>query len=288
MDPESMVELKARIAARLADQAGAGAAEEAAQILAAALAASPGDPSGPALAWAERRARGAPLGLVLGRKRFLGLDLMAGEEVLAPREETELLAGQAVALLQADLRWVPGREQRWIDMGCGCGNLACVLASASPLARVWASDISAACSALTQRNVDQLGLGGQVRVSQGDLFAPLAGLGLEGTVDGVVMNPPYIPSSSLERSHAGLLEYEPRAAFDGGPYGISILARLLREAPPFLRPGGHLLFEFGLGQGRLVQGLVERNPCFDPPRLVEDPAGEPRVAVLTLAAGSAP
>jgi release factor glutamine methyltransferase len=282
MDPAAMEELKARIAALLADHAGAAAEAEAAQLLAAALAETPGDPAGTALAWAARRARGAPLGLVLGRQRFHGLELLAGDDVLAPREETELLAGEAVALLQAGDRGQPGREPRWIDMGCGSGNLTCALAAASPRARIWASDITPSCAELTRRNVDHLGLSGRVQVCQGDLFAPLAGLGLEGTMDGVVMNPPYIPSASLERTHANLLAHEPREAFDGGPYGVSILTRLLHDAPGFLRPGGHLLFEFGLGQARLVQALARKQPCYADLRLVADPAGEPRVAVLTL------
>lgn len=282
MDSAAMDELKDRIAALLADQAGSGAAAEAAEILAAALDGAPADPARTALAWAARRARGAPLGLVLGRQRFFGLELLSGEDVLAPRAETELLAGEAMALLQAgDLR-EPGRDPRWIDMGCGSGNLSCALASASPRARIWASDITPSCAELTRRNVEHLGLSGRVQVSQGDLFAPLAGLGLEGTVDGVVMNPPYIPSGSLEKSHAALLAHEPREAFDGGPYGISILSRLLRDAPAFLRPGGHLLFEFGQGQARLVETLARKQPCYTEVRLVADPSGEPRVAVLSM------
>ncbi len=101
-------------------------------------------------------------------------------------------------------------------------------------------------------------------------------------MDLVVMNPPYIPSHVLEATLANLLEHEPRAAFDGGPYGISILTRLLQESPAFLRPGGHLLFEFGLGQAGLVEALVERNRVYSDLRFAGDAQGHPRVAVLTL------
>jgi HemK-like putative methylase len=286
MDPAAMQALKARIAALLADRAGAGAGAEAERILAAALAEAPADPAVPALAWAARRAQGAPLGLVLGRQTFNGLELLAGEDVLAPREETELLAREALELLQAGAGREPDRDPRWIDMGCGSGNLACVLASASPRARVWASDITPSCADLTRRNVERLGLSGRVEVSLGDLFAPLAGRGLEGTMDGVVMNPPYIPSGSLAKGRAGLLEHEPREAFDGGPYGVSILTRLLHDAPAFLRPGGHLLFEFGRGQARLVEALARKHD-YASIRLVADAAGEPRAAVLALAGAPA-
>jgi release factor glutamine methyltransferase len=119
-----------------------------------------------------------------------------------------------------------------------------------------------------------------VEVTQGDLFAPLANRGLEGTMDVVVMNPPYIPSTSLTHSRAGLLQHEPLEAFDGGPYGVSILTRLLQEAPPFLKEGGHLLFEFGLGQSRLIQSLVERKQFYTRLRFALDTNGEARAAVL--------
>jgi release factor glutamine methyltransferase len=153
-----------------------------------------------------------------------------------------------------------------------------------PQARIWASDLAAPCCALTLDNVARLALQARIVVTRGDLFAPLRGQGLEATMDLVVMNPPYIPTSSLERRHAGLLDHEPREAFDGGPYGITILSRLMREAPPFLKPGGRLMFEFGLGQARLVQSLVERNHRHADCRFAPDADGAARVAVLTLAA----
>src|SRR5205823_4377766 len=106
--------------------------------------------------------------------------------------------------------------------GCGSGNLSCAIATHVPGARVWSSDILDACVALTRRNVARHGLDARVTVTQGDLFAPLAAFGLEGTVDAVVMNPPYIASVRLEKDRAELLNGEPREAFDGGPYGISM------------------------------------------------------------------
>ena len=76
------------------------------------------------------------------------------------------------------------------------------------------------------------------------------------------------------------LQYEPREAFDGGPYGISILTRLLQEAPPFLKNGAHLLFEFGLGQSRIVQALVEKKNNYTGLRFALDADGDARAAIL--------
>jgi release factor glutamine methyltransferase len=280
MEPADRQKLKTQMAALIAEEAGPNAGEEAEQILHAVEALEPDDCQGLALAWAGRRAAGAPLGLVIGRQRFLGIDLLAKEDVLAPRQETEILGNEVLAILRTLSQEDPERELRMIDMGCGSGNLACAAAVAFPRARVWASDITASCVDLTRTNVAQLSLQDRVQVTLGDLFAPLENVGLEGTMDLVVMNPPYIPSTLLSHSHAGLLHHEPREAFDGGPYGISILTRLLQEAPPFLKAGGHLLFEFGLGQSKLVQSLVKGKSLYTGFRFALDAKGEPRAAVL--------
>jgi release factor glutamine methyltransferase len=167
-------------------------------------------------------------------------------------------------------------------MCCGAGNLVCALAHHAPEALFWASDLTDACVAATRHNVAQLGLGSRVVLGQGDLFAGLAGLGpegtgLEGTVDVIVCNPPYISQAKLAGERASLLEHEPREAFDGGPYGLTLHQRVLREALPFLRPGGTLLFEFGLGQARQLALLFKRCPGYDTPQWTVNEAGEPRV-----------
>ena len=124
-----------------------------------------------------------------------------------------------------------------------------------------------------------MGLSGRASVVQGDLFAPLGGMSLEGTIDMLVCNPPYISSGKLENERAELLEHEPREAFDGGPYEISIHQRVVRDALPFLRPAAWLLFEIGVGQARQVKVLFERTRAYEEVDLVSDAAAEPRVII---------
>jgi len=164
---------------------------------------------------------------------------------------------------------------RVIDMCCGSGNLACALAVRLPGARVWASDLTDACVALARRNALHTGVADRVTVVQGDLFSGLKGL--EATIDAIVCNPPYISQAKLAGERAELLAHEPREAFDGGPYGLSIHSRVVREALPFLRPLGHLLFEIGLGQERQVKLLFERTRAYEDIRLLTNAAGEVRV-----------
>jgi len=92
-----------------------------------------------------------------------------------------------------------------------------------------------------------------------------------------VCNPPYISSGRLDRDRAELLTHEPRAAFDGGPFGVSIFQRVVRGALLFLKPGGTLLFEIGLGQERQVAILFDRTGGYDPVTTVNDCQGHPRV-----------
>jgi release factor glutamine methyltransferase len=206
--------------------------------------------------------------------RFLDVELELGPGALVPRQETELLGRTSIDVLRR-----AGDAPTFIDMCCGCGNLVCAIASALPGARAFASDLTDPCVELARRNVERLGLGSRVQVLQGDLFAPLDGRGLEGACDAVVCNPPYISTGKLEKESAHLLESEPREAFDGGPYGLSIHQRAIKEALPFLRAGGTLLFEIGAGQERQLKLLFARVKAYEEPELLLDAAGGPRVVM---------
>jgi release factor glutamine methyltransferase len=212
--------------------------------------------------------------LAKGRATFMGLELAVVPGVLVPRVETELLARTALDLLSG----MNTDSPRVIDMCTGAGNLACAIASHVTGASVWCSDLTDNCVAVARANVQQLGLADRVVVAQGDLFAGLEGLGLEDSIDLIVCNPPYISQKRLlDGDRSSLLAEEPREAFDGGPYGLSIHQRVVKEALPFLRAGGVLAFEFGLGQDRQVRILFERSGAYEEIRSVANESGEARV-----------
>lgn len=208
-------------------------------------------------------------------RRFMGVDIETAPGALVPREETELL-GRTVLDLLAGLP----NAARVVDMCCGSGNLACAIAVARPDLSVWACDLTAETVDLARRNVARLGLSGRITVARGDLFGALDGLDLAGRIDVVVANPPYISTGRLDGESAHLLESEPREAFDGGPYGIALHQRLLREASSFLVPGGHLAMEFGVDQERQVAALAARTKVWETPLFHADATGRPRVVVV--------
>ena len=203
----------------------------------------------------------------------MGIDLLVAPGALVPREETELLGQTAVDTLSG------GAEKTVIDMCCGAGNLACAIAHHVPTARVWASDLADGCVSLARRNVEMLGLNDRVKVRQGDLFGSLADDALEGKVDTVVCNPPYISEKRLSTDRAELLEHEPREAFAAGPYGLSIHMRVARDALAFLKTGGALVFEVGHGQAPQVKAILDRTRGYDDVRIVNDSAGAARVVI---------
>jgi len=214
-----------------------------------------------------------------GRVAFMGIEVMVAPGSLVPRPETEVLGHAALDCIGS----LPA--PRIIDMCCGSGNLACALAHHLPGAEIWASDLTASCVQMARLNVERLGHAHHVHVRQGDLFSALTGLGLEDSIDAVVCNPPYISTKRLATERASLLEHEPREAFDGGPYGLTVHQRVLAEAGAFLRPGGWLLFEIGLGQERQVELLFRRARVYEDFGLARDASGDVRVAFGRRRAG---
>jgi release factor glutamine methyltransferase len=197
---------------------------------------------------------------------FLGVVIETGPGALIPRAETELLGRTAVAKL--------GKGRTIVDVCCGTANLACAIATLIDDVRGWALDLTDGAVALARSNVDRLALRDRITVAQGDLFAPLDE-SMRGTVDVVVCNPPYISTAKLA-TRADLAD-EPREAFDGGPYGVTIHQRVAREAVSLLRPGGWLVMEHGVGQDRQVKIAIERARGYDEIEIVADDQGAPRV-----------
>ena len=273
-----MSDWKSKVGAKLEAAGIEGAAQEAEAIVRVALEdAGEADAGARALGMAEQRAQGALLPFVLGRATFMGIEMLVDPGALIPREETEILGRGATQRIGA-LTPLDPAGLRIIDMCCGAGNLACALAKRFPDARVWGSDLTDGCVSVARRNVEHLGLSDRVAIHQGDLFEGLASLGLEGKVDAIVCNPPYISTSRLDKDRASLLEHEPVEAFDGGPYGLSIHQRVIKDALSYVRAGGWLMFEFGAGQERQIELLFRRGRQYEAVEFESDAEGSPRAA----------
>lgn len=222
----------------------------------------------------ERRLQGVPLAHLTGRQHFLGLDLLSGPQALIPRRETELLGHAAIALAREAC--AGGRRATAIDVCTGSGNLALALAHHVAGLRVHGADLSEDAVALARDNAALLGLGDRAEFRAGDLLAPYDEAAFHGHVDLLVCNPPYISSGKVAAMASEIAGHEPRLAFDGGPLGVSLLARLMQDAPRFVRPGGWLAFEVGLGQGPSMARRLRNDGAWDEVRELADDAGAVR------------
>lgn len=176
-----------------------------------------------------RRRDGVPIAYLVGSAHFYGREFCVDESVLIPRPETEHLVDEA-------LRFIEG-PARVLDVGAGCGAIACTLA-AETRARVDATDLSPEAVSIARENARRLGLADRCTFYEGDLTQPVTG----SRYGVIVANLPYIPTGDLPRA-PDPVSYEPRAALDGGPDGLALYRRLARLLPSLIEPAGLVLLE---------------------------------------------
>ncbi|GAA2224571.1 putative protein N(5)-glutamine methyltransferase [Micromonospora olivasterospora] len=178
----------------------------------------------------DRRAAGLPLEHLLGWAEFCGLRVGVDPGVFVPRARTALLVSAAAATTR------PGGAV--LDLCCGSGAAALVLAGR--LAPRWlaAADVDPAAVACARRNLAHLG----VPVYQGDLFDAVPPA-WRGRLDLVVANAPYVPTEAVPLLPPEARLHEAPVALDGGRDGLAVLCRVARGAVEWLAPGGHLAVE---------------------------------------------
>ncbi len=213
-----------------------------------------------------------PAAYLTGEAWLQGLPFFVDERVIVPRSLiAEVLAeGTAEPWLPAWAEDTPARAPRILDLCTGNGSLAVLAALAWPEARVDASDLSADALAVAQTNVDRHGLGGRIRLRQGDGLAAA-----DGAYDLLLCNPPYVNRQSMAALPA---EYraEPALALDGGDDGMDFIRPLLQALPRHLVPGGVLLLELGHERAFFEAAFPRLQPVW-----LETSAGEDAVLLLT-------
>ena len=224
----------------------------------------------------RRRAEGAPVAYLVGRKEFYSLALKVSPAVLIPRPDSEYVVVEFLNLTKG----LP--SPRALDLGTGSGNLALACAHQHKTAQFLATDISAEALAIAAENARTHNLSDRMEFRQGNLFEPVAGA---GPFDAIVSNPPYIPTGVIARLEPGVRDYEPRLALDGGSDGIRVVALLIAQAAPFLKPGGHLILEIGSDQEGPVRDLIAAQPELQLAPTIRDHANHPRVIRATRADG---
>jgi len=186
-----------------------------------------------------RRKDGWPLQYLTGRAWFWSLPLAVGPGVLVPRPETECLVEAACRLAPVGARLC--------DVGTGSGAILAALSMERPDLRLSGVEKSLRALHCAERN-----LGERAELYEGDLCRPLP-----DRQDVLVANLPYVSAADYATLPADVLR-EPRAALLGGPDGLDLIRRLVRQAPDHLTEGGWLLLEVGAGQAQTVADLLEQ------------------------------
>lgn len=221
-----------------------------------------------------RRVGREPLQYILETQEFCGLEFEVSPAVLIPRPETELLVEYVTQRIST------ARQATIVDVCTGSGCIAVAIARLRPHARVLAIDLSSSALHVARRNAIRHGVGERITWLEGDLLGPLVEQGVEGLVDVIVSNPPYIAEAEWATLQPEVKLFEPRGALVAGPQGTELHERLLQEAARYLAPGGVVLLEIGAGQARGLRRIVEQLPGYKFHRLVYDKAGLERVVIV--------
>lgn len=222
----------------------------------------------------RRRERREPTSYIMGSKEFWGLDFEVSSDVLIPRPETEFLVEEALECSRT-LAALTHRPLV-IDVGTGSGCVAVALANEIVSAQIIATDISAAALDVARRNAIRHGVADRVHFVRTDFLA-----GIGRPADLIVSNPPYVPYAHAAGLSPEVRDFEPHVALFGGTDGLEKQRTLLGQAVRRLRPGGHLLVEFGDGQEEALRDLIANWRSLRIVRVRSDLQGIPRTMVLT-------
>lgn len=233
----------------------------------------PQDVEEQARALMHRHLAGEPLAYLIGEWEFYGLPLDISEQVLIPRSDTEVLAGEAIRWLQTQ------QDARVLDLCAGSGCVGLAVASQVHACRVVLGEKSEAALRICRQNIRRSGLLGRVTPMPADALEPPTRQ--LGEFDCIVCNPPYIPTQDIETLDVSVRDYEPHMALDGGEDGLDFYRAISENWREALHPGARLYFEVGIGQADSVLRIMRRQG-FGELEIVPDTAGIPRVVYGTL------
>jgi release factor glutamine methyltransferase len=200
-----------------------------------------GNESDAIAALAARRLAHEPVARIVGRKEFWGLPFKLNADTLLPRPETETVVEAALAALDRENR--RSQALRIADLGTGTGALLLALLSELPNASGIGTDISSLALECARDNAAALGLS-----SRASFIACDYGTALNGPVDLLVSNPPYVARGHIAVLQPEVRDFDPRRALDGGPDGLDGYRAISSDAGRLLAPNGILAVELGRGQ----------------------------------------
>lgn len=230
----------------------------------------------------NERAKGRPFAYIVGHKEFMKLDFIVNEDVLIPREDTEILVQKVIEMTkntsniekitQINKQDNKGNIVKILDMCTGSGCIAISLAKYIKNASVVAVDISERALKVANENAKNNNV--KVEFLKSNLFE-----NINDKFDIIVSNPPYIKSNIIDTLQKEV-KSEPILALDGGETGLYFYDSIIKEAPKYLNKNGILAFEIGFDQADDVQNLLKTR--FENIKVFKDYGENNRVVIGTL------
>lgn len=211
----------------------------------------------------EQRGKHIPLQQLTKEAYFYGMKFFVNENVLIPRQDTEVLVEQVLSLSKEK------ENLKLLDMCTGSGCILLALLANLKQALGTGVDLSEKALEVAQRNGKELGI--EVSWVQSDLFDKVS-----GSYDIIVSNPPYIETSVIEGLMDEVKLYEPRMALDGTEDGLFFYREITMQAGKYLKNNGILAFEIGYNQGKAVSEFMKENG-YKEVQVLQDLAGLDRV-----------
>ena len=228
------------------------------------------------LSLCQKRAEHIPLQHLTHQACFMGYDFYVDERVLVPRQDTEVLAEEALHQLRNI------RNPRILDMCTGSGCLLLSLLMEIPDATGIGVDISEAALAVAERNRKNLELEKRAVLVQSDTFSGDYFQKNSGNIsleyDMLISNPPYIPTEDIGKLMEEVRFHDPVLALDGREDGLYFYRRITEQAGKYLKPGGWLMYEIGCEQGADVSAIMQ-GEGFTEVAVKKDLAGLDRVVI---------
>ena len=228
------------------------------------------------LSLCQKRAEHIPLQHLTHQACFMGYDFYVDERVLVPRQDTEVLAEEALHQLRNI------RNPRILDMCTGSGCLLLSLLMELPDATGTGVDISEAALAVAERNRKNLELEKRAVLVQSDTFSGDYFQKNSGNIsleyDMLISNPPYIPTEDIGKLMEEVRFHDPVLALDGREDGLYFYRRITEQAGKYLKPGGWLMYEIGCEQGADVSAIMQ-GEGFTEVTVKKDLAGLDRVVI---------
>lgn len=213
---------------------------------------------------AKKMADGTPLQYALGYCEFYGIKISVNKNVLIPRPETEELVEKAISVIKSK-----GDRCDVLDLCTGSGAIAVAIAKNTD-AKVSACDVSV--GAIDVALANSLNTGVRVDFSKGDMWSAVA----NKAFDVIVSNPPYIPTSDVQKLDSKVRDFEPQLALDGDSDGLKFYRIIEQKLDEHLKDGGVLLLEFGINQANDVRAIFEKYDV----EIIKDIEGLDRIAVV--------